>query len=539
VADSHDSAVVDVILELKQTGLDVARDLKDQLVDLNAAVKDVNSSLEKMSDRLGADMRSMVELAVASLAGAKTMSAVRDQARDATPALESMADRTRGAAAAFLALAGAQLIAASTAITAAITGPTGWAQFAMYAALVTAALLVFVPEVILAAGALVMFAAAVATISTVMAIGLGTIGALAAGVIYLGNRTVAGSAALTELKADLTAMADVLSKQATPMMIQMVSWVDQFIPRIQQMGSQVITWFGQRLPAMLSFAKSMLDSMAEPLAAVAREITKVADTVLIADPRFKAFFASLAETGGRAIVGLLDNLLNLSQWFLDRLPQLAAVAQPIFGTLGTIVQTVGRAFDGLMQALNGPSSVAAWNDSERMAGHAGLMLGGKNPDSFVSNIQSALDKFDNFLNSKSTKDFKTFWENVAGAIGKVNDGISLFNKLVSGLPNPSGPEQVYIKPGGILHLGNLADLINQLRTQNFHASGLNYVPYDNYPAILHKGERVLTAQQAQGGGAGTNVTVHVHGSVTTERDLAITLREQIRRLDMAQKGGHL
>lgn len=30
-----------------------------------------------------------------------------------------------------------------------------------------------------------------------------------------------------------------------------------------------------------------------------------------------------------------------------------------------------------------------------------------------------------------------------------------------------------------------------------HAKGLNYVPYDNYPALLHRGEQVLTASQAR------------------------------------------
>lgn len=30
-----------------------------------------------------------------------------------------------------------------------------------------------------------------------------------------------------------------------------------------------------------------------------------------------------------------------------------------------------------------------------------------------------------------------------------------------------------------------------------HAKGLNYVPYDNYPAMLHRGEQVLTASQAR------------------------------------------
>ena len=32
---------------------------------------------------------------------------------------------------------------------------------------------------------------------------------------------------------------------------------------------------------------------------------------------------------------------------------------------------------------------------------------------------------------------------------------------------------------------------------NSHAGGLPYVPYDNYPAMLHRGETVLTAEDSQ------------------------------------------
>lgn len=57
----------------------------------------------------------------------------------------------------------------------------------------------------------------------------------------------------------------------------------------------------------------------------------------------------------------------------------------------------------------------------------------------------------------------------------------------------------------------------ELRQQNLekargngHASGLTRVPYDNYPALLHQGERVLTAQetrQADRASGGINVTI--------------------------------
>lgn len=50
-----------------------------------------------------------------------------------------------------------------------------------------------------------------------------------------------------------------------------------------------------------------------------------------------------------------------------------------------------------------------------------------------------------------------------------------------------------------------------------HAAGLPFVPFDNYPALLHYGERVLTANQArQQDGEGGNVTVSGNSFVIRE-----------------------
>lgn len=60
---------------------------------------------------------------------------------------------------------------------------------------------------------------------------------------------------------------------------------------------------------------------------------------------------------------------------------------------------------------------------------------------------------------------------------------------------------------GLLIGGMPKDMSSQF---SFSArNGLDYVPYDNFPARLHKGERVQTAEQAKGGG-GFNGTIKVY-----------------------------
>ncbi len=51
-----------------------------------------------------------------------------------------------------------------------------------------------------------------------------------------------------------------------------------------------------------------------------------------------------------------------------------------------------------------------------------------------------------------------------------------------------------------------------------YAYGLDYVPYDNFPALLHQGERVLTASQARAADRGMGVNVTFSGPVTVREE---------------------
>lgn len=69
-----------------------------------------------------------------------------------------------------------------------------------------------------------------------------------------------------------------------------------------------------------------------------------------------------------------------------------------------------------------------------------------------------------------------------------------------------------------------------------HAAGLSYVPYDNYPARLHQGERVLTASENRSFGAGTQVSVVVNGlTVREEADVDRVAEVLARKISEARE----
>lgn len=80
-------------------------------------------------------------------------------------------------------------------------------------------------------------------------------------------------------------------------------------------------------------------------------------------------------------------------------------------------------------------------------------------------------------------------------------------------------------------------------TGNSNAYGLKYVPYDGYPALLHQGEQVLTAEEARRKSrvAADSVSVTITGPVTVRQDsdidaIAVRLAEELEARALAYGG---
>lgn len=83
-----------------------------------------------------------------------------------------------------------------------------------------------------------------------------------------------------------------------------------------------------------------------------------------------------------------------------------------------------------------------------------------------------------------------------------------------------------------------------LQANGSHASGLTRVPFDNYIALLHEGERVLTAREArqadQGASDGGGVSVTISGNeftVRTEADIEAIAQALAEKISVARQAG--
>lgn len=123
-------------------------------------------------------------------------------------------------------------------------------------------------------------------------------------------------------------------------------------------------------------------------------------------------------------------------------------------------------------------------------------------DSIVSSCKNVINIFKNiidFVKNVFTGNWKGAWENIKNIFKNIVDGfgnifkvpinfiIDLINGFISGLNKIQVPDWVPLVGGKGINI----PLIKKLKV------GIDYVPYDEMPAILHKGEQVLTAEEAQ------------------------------------------
>ena len=77
----------------------------------------------------------------------------------------------------------------------------------------------------------------------------------------------------------------------------------------------------------------------------------------------------------------------------------------------------------------------------------------------------------------------------------------------------------------------------KLNSVSGKAFGLPYVPYDNYPALLHQGERVLTASEARGYQNTPNVNISGNFTVREEADIGKIAKAFVHEIMLANMVG--
>ena len=258
-----------------------------------------------------------------------------------------------------------------------------------------------------------------------------------------------------------------LAPRVTQILNGISSMVTQMAPMIADAIPVIIT---EILPNMLTAGVQLLQSL---LTGIQQNVGTLAEgavsivTMLVES--LGGMLPVIVEVGIQLLVALL---LGLS----ESLPELIPV---IIQAIGLMVETVLGNLDMIIMA--GVALVVALlqgllNELIAEAQYIGEWI----QENIITPIE---EKFGDFLNvgkdiiSNLLDGMKSAWESVTTWFSNVWD--SLFNKSVS----------VSADGEGNITVGN-------------YKTGLDYVPYNEFPALLHEGEAVLTKEEAKAWRAG-------------------------------------
>lgn len=240
----------------------------------------------------------------------------------------------------------------------------------------------------------------------------------------------------------------------------------------------------------------------------------------------------LISAAGDLIGGLADAIPVLLGTAVENLPGLIdagikIAGQLINGIVSALPEIGTKVWEALDAALSESKFSERWNSIKEAASKAAEEIGEK-WDDLKEKAQPLIDKIQEIW--QKFKDWEEENHVLEGAIGLVGDAISLVLETVGTLAagfdtvlDAAGDaaDGIVAKWGAVKDfLQGIADVVSGIfgagntggfsthagsfaRGPSAHsgggrfAIGNDYVPYDNYPAMLHKGEAVLTASEAE------------------------------------------
>lgn len=261
------------------------------------------------------------------------------------------------------------------------------------------------------------------------------------------------------------------------------------VPDMMRRGYEFMAAAGEgaleALPIMLDAAGGIIDTLTGEILNHPDEIETTTEELVTSLVTFIGEHGpQLLEAGPVLISALLQGITN-SLSSLDQGGS-SMVAELVLALLRGLPDMTSSGFELLMAVLNGlVEAVPSLIDEIPGIILQMLVAFGEAVVDFVT----VGDKIVNNIIDGILRNERAFIDRVAPWLGRIIDGI--VSAAVAGADKPGGSNR-----GGV----------------GRHATGLDYVPYDEYRAVLHKGERVLTAAENRRyseGGSGPSRTVNI------------------------------
>lgn len=219
------------------------------------------------------------------------------------------------------------------------------------------------------------------------------------------------------------------------------------------------------------------------------------------------------EAGQKEIETLAQQLVQMTSTTEEMTPQLIEAWKNLANDSYSVYsQKVSQMSPEMQQKIQETTGVIAAGTPQMQ--EAAERLGQQTADEFDKSAdtkQKALNTIQGYLNGLEDEQKREFLKeagvkDVDLVIDELNrkdlseeSGKSILEGLWNGLKNNSWQKSILGVASGLASsiTSSLSIKVPKISTQQLpgHKTGLDYVPYDNYVARLHKGERVLTAKE--------------------------------------------
>lgn len=267
----------------------------------------------------------------------------------------------------------------------------------------------------------------------------------------------------------------------------LVSLFEILLPPLTQLCETlfpiIVNLINVMLPPITSIVSSILPIIVQLLNMIVPPLLKIAEMIL-------PLLAKLIEP----LLPLLNPILQLLEPFIDLLVLIIEpLTQLLDMVLPPLITLITKVFEVILPALQNKLTIISSVIASVIGGFV------KDVKNMVNLIQDHFKLIIDFVKNVFTGNWKAAWENIKNIFKNIAEGlgnifkrpinfiIDIMNGFISGINKIKIPDWV----PGVGGRGINIPLIKRLKV------GIDYVPYDEMPALLHKGERVLTAEENQ------------------------------------------
>lgn len=269
-------------------------------------------------------------------------------------------------------------------------------------------------------------------------------------------------------------ISPIISELFSQLLPPLMELVQAIMPVFMDIMQQLIPFFTQIIQAILPVLIQLIQTILPPIMQIVQAVLPIIIQLM------------------QPILALLQPLINLLQPIINLF---MALLQPLLELINMILPPIISLFTTVINAILPPLQAALSGVASILSGVFQAAFSAIQP--ILQNIINIFQNIINFVKNVFTGNWKGAWENVknifkniADALGNIfkapiNFIIDLINIFIRGLNKIKIPDWV---PG----VGGMGFHINEIPKLKV---GLDYVPEDDFPALLHRGEAVLTKEE--------------------------------------------